>query len=355
MASSVITELTQVSADWLTAVLARSGALTAGAVTGFDADTGGGNWSDNARLTVRYSADAAGDCPTQLFLKLVDTDTGDGEFFLPAEVTIYTRDYVDVPDAPLLRCYDAAYDAAIHRYHVLLDDVSATHTDARDMTPTLDYGLALADGLATLHARWWGAAPQHDADHIRRLVAIAEPGVAHAVTHYAADLRPHWPDLLRELFARLPDRLIARTRDAVDLTLIHGDSNPGNILVGKGEIRPIYLIDCQPFDWGLITWSGAYDLAYAVALYWDTDLRRAHELTVLRRYHDQLRQRGVTDYAWEQLYDDYRLNVALCVAVAVEYVRGGPNLRWRDFISAMLRRILTACDDLDCRSLWSAQ
>lgn len=370
----VITGIEQIDSAWLTAALTRSGALTHGRVTAFDVDSGGGNWSDNGRLRLHYSADARGDQPARLFLKLVDTDTGDGEYFLPLEVTTYTHSYVDVPDAPLLRCYDAAYDAERHRYHLLLDDVTETHRDARDVAPSQAYGLALAEAFAILHARWWrnggparhskapshsiaprhSATPRHSAGHVRRFVAIAQPGAAHVKTHLADALQPHWPDLLDTLFAELPDLLVRRARNGRDLTLIHGDPNPGNILVPRAGVQPLYLIDCQPFDWSLITWLGAYDLAYAMALYWETAVRRALEMAVLRHYHAHLQQRGVAAYPWEQLLDDYRLSVALCVTVAVEYMRGGPNPRWHDFIAGMLQRTLTACDDLDCHTLWQA-
>ena len=69
------------------------------------------------------SADAVGDCPASLFLKMVSTNLGDEESFGDSEVGDYTRDYTDVPDAPLLRCHDAAYSE--HRKalpFLLLDD-----------------------------------------------------------------------------------------------------------------------------------------------------------------------------------------------------------------------------------------
>jgi hypothetical protein len=61
------------------------------------------------------------------------------------------------PDAPLVRCHHAAYSIAQDGYHLLLDDVGATHVEMTGCPPTLDCALALADGLATMHARWWGA------------------------------------------------------------------------------------------------------------------------------------------------------------------------------------------------------
>lgn len=355
----VITNLDQVSTAWLTDVLSRSGALTRGAVTGCDMNAGRGNWSRNCTLHLRYAPDAQGERPARLFLKLVNTDLGDGEFFGPSEVHYYTRDYVNDPDAPLLRCYDAAWSPALQRYHVLLDDVSATHVNASEKEPTLAFGLALAEGLATLHAHWWcgerlaeAGAPMHSADHIQSFVAIAEPGVAHILRRFSHELQPHWPDLMRDLFARHPHAMIERTGDPNGFTLIHGDTGEQNILVPREGQHPLYIIDRQPFDWSLTTWLGVYDLAYAMVLDWPTDLRRQWEMPVLARYHARLVEHGVQGYTWQRLVEDYRLCLPMGVYVAVEYCRGGINERWISAWLTMLQRSLTACDDLDCRALW---
>lgn len=359
MSDNVITGVEQVTTEWLTSVLTRSGALTRGGVAAFEVDTGRGNWSTSGTLRLRYSPNAEGEQPARLFLKLVDTDTGDGEFFGPSEVDYYTRDYVDAPGVPLLRCYDGQYSAALQRYHLLLEDVSETHVEAADKAPTLSYGLALAEALATLHARWWGAArlteanaPIHDASHIRRFAAIARPGVEHIVAGFAEQLQPHWPDLMRELFARHPQAMVQRAQDPNGFTLIHGDAGHGNILVPRRGDRSLYLIDRQPFDWSLTTWLGVYDLAYAIVLDWEVALRRQWEIPILRHYHAQVIRHGVRDYSWQQLFDDYRLCAAMGVYVAVEYCRGGVNERWVHAWLPMLQRALTACDDLDCRALW---
>jgi hypothetical protein len=289
---------------------------------------------------------------------MVNTDLDD-EFFGPSEVAYYTRDYKDVEDAPLIRCYDAAFSEELKRYHVLLDDVSGTHVEAAQKAPTLEYGLALAEGLAVMHARWWGAqrlaeadAPIHSPEHIRRFVEIAEPGVGHILDRFSAGLQPHWPDAIRALYAKHPQRMIERAQDANGFTLIHGDVGCGNILVPREGHRPIYIIDRQPFDWSLTTWLGVYDLAYAIVLDWEVETRRRLEQMILRRYHERLIQNGVRDYSWEQLYDDYRLSAAMGVYIATEYCRGGVNERWVPVWLPMLQRSLTACDDLHCSELW---
>jgi len=236
MPENIITSLTDVTPLWVTEVLTNSGALQQGAVTAFEIAHGRGNWSANARLTVAYTSEAQGTLPQHLFLKLVNADL-DVEFFGSSEVTYYTRDYVDVPDAPLIRCYAAAYSAELRRYHLLLDDVSATHVSAAEKAPSLEYGLALAEGLAALHAHWWGAgrlaeahAPIHPPDHLRRFTQVAEPGLPYILEYFSTSLKSHWPEMLQTFFARHPQAMIARTQNPEGFTLIHGDVGQNNIL-----------------------------------------------------------------------------------------------------------------------------
>jgi len=358
MPAEVITHLEQVTPEWLTAVLSNSDALTTGAVAAFDVDRGRGNWSTNAHLNVRYVNGSQGALPQRLFLKLVNTDLED-ESFGPSEVTYYTRDYAGVQDAPLVRCYNAAYSEEMQRYHLLLDDLSETHVEASKKAPTLAYGLALAEGLAAMHARWWGAqrlaeagTPIHNAKHIRRFVEIAEPGVGHILNQFSAKLESHWPAAIRALYAKHPQAIIQRTQDDNGFTLIHGDVGCTNILVPRDGDRPIYIIDRQPFDWSLTTWLGVYDLAYAIVLDWEIETRRRLELPILKHYHNQLIKKGVTGYSWKRLFDDYRLSAAMGVYIATEYCRGGVNERQIMYWLPKLQRSLTACDDLACHELW---
>src|SRR5919107_5347095 len=78
MPNTVIASAEQATPEWLTTALLTSGALSAGKVIAVELDSGNGNWSANARLRPHYSADAAGECPISLFLKMVRTDLDDG-------------------------------------------------------------------------------------------------------------------------------------------------------------------------------------------------------------------------------------------------------------------------------------
>lgn len=354
--SEVITSVEQVSTTWLTSALGRSGALTQGAVESFKSGSGQGNWSKSANLFVSYTDNATGSLPKRLFLKMVDTDLGDGEWFGDAEVTYYMRDYVGVQNAPLLRCYDGAFSETLQRYHLLLDDVSHTHVEASEKAPTLEYGLALAEGLAVLHAHWWGAkrlteagASMHSASHIQRFVDIAWPGVAHINRQFISELKPHWPEMMQELYEHHPQAMMRRATDLNGFTLIHGDAGCYNILVPRQGDRPIYLIDRQPFNWSLTIWLGVYDLAYAIVLDWEPEIRRQFEIPILKHYHQILLQNGVADYSWERLYNDYCLCAAMGVYIATEYCRGGVIEDLVPVWLPKLQRALIACDDLGYR------
>jgi len=355
---NVISTPDQVTARWLTDVLTKSGALDTGAVESFNLDTNRRELSTNIRLELKYTDGARGEMPRNLFLKMVNIDMED-EFFGPSEVTYYIRDYGGVPDVPILRCYDAAYSESLGRYHVLLDDLSATHVPSYERTPTLEFGLALADGLAAMHAHWWGrdrleqaGEPIPTADQINRFVSIARPGVEPILRGCADQLEPHWPGVICELYEKHPPLMINRTQDGNGFTLIHGDTNRANILVPIEGDRPIYLIDRQPFDWSLTTWLGVYDLSYNLVLKWDAAIRRECEIPILKHYHERLIAKGVRGYSWEQLWYDYRLSAVMSVYVATEWCRGGLNRETLPLWLPMLQKSMIAFDNLDCGSLW---
>lgn len=357
MTNGVITNLDQATGQWLTEVLRRSGALQQGSVADFELDTRQRELSANAKIKVRYTAGSQGDLPQSLFLKLVNTDMED-EFFGPSEVNYYTRDYVGLADRPILRCYDAAYAAEIGRYHILMDDLSATHVEAYTKPPTLAYGLALAEALAKLHAHWWGAArlqtggePIHNTQQIMRFVDIARPGAGHILASCADQLAPHWPQAILDLYTWHPQAMIERTHNGNGFTLIHGDVNAGNVFVPINGDRPLYIVDRQPFDWSLTTWLGVYDLSYAIVHRWEVATRRNFETAILRHYHAQLLTNGVQDYTWQQLWADYRLCAVISVYVATEWCRGGLNPETMPIWLPMLQKTMTAFDDLRCAEL----
>jgi hypothetical protein len=335
---------------WLEGALTRSGALARGGVEAVEVEGGEGSWSRHARLRVRYAPGSAGALPPTLFLKLCE-----GEQFGPSEVRYYGRDYAGLRDGPVVRCHDAAYRHAPRAYHLLLDDVSATHADTweREVTPTLAHGVA--EALAALHAHRWGAArlaevgerPAGRAElerYVRHVRAGLDPLLAIAGDALDAEARAALP----ALFEQHPPRMLARAGEGDDQCLVHGDVNPGNVLAPREDgAGRVLLVDRQPFAWSLTTWLGASDLAYLMCTFWPVAARRAHEDRVLRAYHAALAARGVRGYGLERLREDYRLCVPQSAYVAVEWcVQEEDRERMRWLWTVQLERALTAMADL---------
>src|SRR5438128_695409 len=100
----VITESEQATPAWLTTVLDMAAGLHDGRVRAVTHEPIAGTTGRLARLRLRYDRGSTGPRPESLVLKYYA-----GRRFGPAEVYYYTRDYVDLPEAPLPRCYSAEY------------------------------------------------------------------------------------------------------------------------------------------------------------------------------------------------------------------------------------------------------
>ena len=118
--NTLISNVNQVSREWLSQVLGQD--VLAIEVNAGDA----ANWSQNARIVATTQ-----DSPKHLFLKMCQ-----GAAFGDSEVSYCAHDYADLPAAPIPKCYDAVYSAELQAYHILMDDLSATHQDNKHVLPT---------------------------------------------------------------------------------------------------------------------------------------------------------------------------------------------------------------------------
>jgi thiamine kinase-like enzyme len=283
---------------------------------------GHGNWSHQ----IVIEAQASDGSTRALRLKLCL-----GRTFGRSEVDYYLRDYVDLAEAPLVRCLDAQFDPAVG-YHLLLEDLCATHVDRKELLPTLAHGLALAEALARLHRHHWRSRPAPDGAVLDRYFDEIRPGVA--------PIERATGQALRERFERHERALRRRWADPQGMTLLHGDLNPTNILSPRGADAPLYFIDRQPFDWSLTYGVAAYDLAYAMVPWWPESTRRANELAVLRRWHEALAQ---PDYGWAQAQADWALAVEQCLHVPIEWCSKPDTIeRMRALWQVQLARIQDA-------------
>jgi len=107
-----------------------------------------------AFLEITYTPDADASAPRHLFLKIQKAESEEAREEPPAEIVFYRSAAREMPDPPLPRCFDAAFARASGRWHLLLEDLSATHAPASGVLSFDECALAV-DSLAQIHAHWW--------------------------------------------------------------------------------------------------------------------------------------------------------------------------------------------------------
>ena len=351
----------QITPDWLTQVLRQSGHLGQGRVLsvaalggGPAADAGPGFQSGN-RLAIRYSSDAPPSAPPRLYLKAQD-----GGLHPEAggrEVDFYRSVAAQMPYPPAPVCFDAAYDPQTGDYHLLLEDVSDTHRTVHPEEPATRSDMQrMLDGLARLHAHWWGH-PQLG----QSAGAVPTPEAIHAAFAQLSRAFPGYVDFLGDRLSverrrvyesaldKYPELSVRRLAQRQSLTLVHDDAHPGNFLLPRQTAGgPVYLIDWQ--QWGVHV--GLHDVAYLVALFWYPEQRARLEQPAVKGYHDRLLAYGVHAYGtqgydWRACWDDYRLaaieNLFVPFWAWVFQGEGWGFHRWRQLEMAM-----GAFEDLKC-------
>jgi len=308
---TVLHHFKDLTPDWLTHTLREEGVLDTGQVIRVTSNRTTHQASLNYFLNVKYSPDAPKTAPKTLFLKLSRPErwplTAD-------EVEYYTKILAQMPYKVTPTCYGAEFDGEKGAYHILLEDVSKTHTGlSLAYPPVSEHALRMAKTLARLHAYWWEKPTLNQVSDlptetvIRRYVDKCLAGLSPMFDFLGDRITPQQKSLIENLTAQWPRWMAARTQQQPNhLTLIHGDAHNANFLLPKTE-GETYLIDRQPFDWSLTCWLGVSDLSYMMVHFWYPSYRRRIEESVLRAYHAELLLCGVENYAWEQLWDDYRL------------------------------------------------
>ncbi len=310
-AVTVLYSIDDLATDWLTQVLRDKGVLSSGHVTAVEQTSTTHQASLNYFLRLQYSSDTPATVPQTLFLKLSRPER------LPltaSEVEYYTKIVVQTPLKITPFCYSAEFDTQKGAYHILLEDVSKTHTGLSLSYPPIPaHALSMAKTLARLHAYWWEKPILNTTCElpteavIMRYVDTCRAGLAPMFDFLGDRLADQQRQLIQKLTEQYPRWMLKRTQQTPNhLTLIHGDCHNANWLLPKAD-GDTYLIDRQPFDWSLTCWLGVSDLTYMMVHWWYPSYRERIEESVLQAYYAELLAQGVTKYSWQQLWEDYRL------------------------------------------------
>lgn len=352
--TQVIENAAQVTPEWLTANLSQQGILRQGQVMRVTPGEARASFASRVcRLKVTYSANASPGVPARLFLKTSSPALAPGEFDheqIDREVYFYQVVAPAMNTEFIIPCFSAARDAETGATHILLKDITATHTPCSQPPSSCTCEQAV-EILSRLHAFWW--------DHLRlgkdigqyptweerqQDFADTEKCTHEFMNHLGDALSPAWGAVYESVLPALPN-LFRRHAAGKNLTLVHGDAHLGNFLFPRNtEAGSACLLDWQFWHPTI----GGTDLAFMIATEWEIAARRERERPVLRRYYEGLLERGVQGYAWDACWDDYRLSVIL-VSLFI------PVWRWSVFHwdpdFAALERGMTAFNELKCADL----
>jgi hypothetical protein len=267
-----------------------------------------------------------------------------------AEVAFY-RDLAPALDSPpLVRCLaTAARDASTQ--WLILEDLRSTHTNPawpeRPPNEELEAAVVL---LARVHARWWEASALGTtigALHTEQSLRTMVQGIAAHLPNFLADLGDALPEADRRTLDTVFTSSLAPWLRLVDrraLTVIHGDAHTWNFLFPRSRPGSTYIIDWQVWHVDV----GARDLAFLIALHWDSAARQQLELPLLHLYHRTLVSRGVSGYTLDDLWLDYRRCVVRNLTFPIIlWARGLARGAWRHRLDCAL----TAFRELDAADL----
>lgn len=295
---------------WLTDVLTTQGLLSDGVqvaqATQEQIGGGVGMMSELARLHLSYTAPCS--APPTLVAKFASQNPTNRAVSM--DFHVYEREvrYFQELDSQTNLISPKMYFVAIDgdNFVMIMEDLGDYRCGDQAMGADLQDTQRALDALVQLHAPFW-----EKADHLSWV-----PGVAHS---YHADnlynfVQVGWPEMMNrfgdfvdpaihakrdEFFAAIRDLqtgMFARPR-----TFLHGDFRMENFFFGDApDQQDIIIFDFQ----GPLLGKGMVDVALLLCHSTRKDVRRQHEVALIRRYVQGLGDAGI-EYNHEQAWQDY--------------------------------------------------
>jgi len=314
------------------------------------------NTSNICFIKVKYSNKSPETAPKRLFLKMSNLNFPK---LGKREVIFYNTVANHMSALSLIPCYDAKYDENTGKSHILLEDISKTHFQTEyPIPPTYINCKRHIEGLAKLHALFW------DND---RLEEFAPKGKDYWGKYFDYEKEVKDQEKLVQNFLNFVGDRISKPsqnilnnsieyfinytwdchKEGKNLTLIHNDAHAWNALYPKDGIdEKMCFCDWQSFT----VFKGTFDLAYFMGIHWHPERRKRLEKVLLRKYHEKLEESGITNYSWNECYNDYRSAIIIHLYDCVLWQWSTKKVRAIVWWSH-LERALRAFEDLKCNEL----
>ncbi len=301
-----------VTAEWLTQMLAGAGRLHRGRVAEVVYEPcGTGQLGDSFRFTMTYEPPGTG--PATLVGKFASKDATSREFgrssgYYRSEIGFYQRLAprlsMSIPTAVHAALADNDTD-----FVLMMDDLAPARQVDQLLGCNADESARVMEQAAALHAASW-----HDRDLAQQAWLRGPVGIFSHVTDNFADVVNTFPELCGDLVpeadleeaAKLVGHATAwKQIFSEPQCLWHSDLRADNVLFDAcGGTRPVVVLDWQGLGFG----RGTIDVAYWLGTSMTTEDRRKHERDLVAHYHQALLGHGVSDYPIERCWEDYRVH-----------------------------------------------
>lgn len=332
-----------VTAEWLAGRLRDAGHETA-TVSSFSATEIG---TGQLGKCIRYEMDVEGDdsAPRSLVGKFPSDDptsrqTGVVLRNYIKEVMFYhelqSRLTISTP-----RCYYAAIDGQGPEFSLLLEDMAPAGQGDQLTGCSADVARAAVLELPGLHAPSWND------ESLRGVEWLGEP-----TAETGEMVRALYASLLQGFVARYGSRLaqdevaviqgVAESKGPPFVSnegpfgLVHVDYRLDNMLIDDTKSPPKITV----VDWQTVTLGRPVtDVTYFIGAGLQREDRIAIESDLVRAYHDRLKEAGISDYSWDDCWEDYRRGAfAGLVITVVGSMMVQPTERGDDMFVAMATR-----------------
>lgn len=244
-----------------------------------------------------------------------------------AEISFY-RDVADISGVSVPETFMAEYDTDTNRMLLVQEFLSEGHIGTVDtFMPVIDIERVLA-ALAGMNAKWWNSRELENLTEVRTGDQAMQAGVelfrsgrydpGKFLARYRARVHPEIA-IYYESFSLWGPRI--QNGFSRNVTLCHFDCSPKNFyLPNDPGLPPVF------FDWSLVI-RGNIGIELANLLCLGVDPAEHHRIPeLLDFYLAEMTSLGVTDLAYETLWDDFRFGCLIRIAAPIALTsRGYPE------------------------------
>ena len=353
MAAAIPTSIDEVTAEWMSAATGWKVTAVRNEIIGVGVGV--------ASAVYRSHLTGSG-CPASVIVKMPALDPNAA--FTSTVLRMYIREVrffktlaKDVPFR-VSKSFYGEVNEETSQFAMVVEDLGNLRAVDQVKGMNIDDARRAVDGLAAMHAKWWGKADALAADGTT--ISLGDPIYPAIVPMVFAE---GWEKCTKEI--KMPDSIMQvgpRFGDAVapllaslakgPNTLAHGDYRADNMFFD--EQNKLVVLDFQLIGTGI----GAYDLAYFITQSIAADDASKHERELFDRWIDGVLSGGAPKELVDKkaLWEHYRSAALFCLAYPIVASRGMDLSDKRSFelVDCMNTRFDRAVRELNLVSLLPA-